>query len=92
MPLGSAVIATAESRPIQAVILPWGALWSDGGKPAVWIVNPADQSVSLTPVEVSAYTTDSVVLSRGLSAGDVVVVEGAKLLHPGQIVTVEAAP
>lgn len=87
MPLGSAVAATTKAKAIKATVIPWSALWSDGGKPAVWIVSAADQSVSLTPVQVMAYTTDSVVLSGGLAAGSVFVVEGGKLLHPGQIVT-----
>lgn len=90
LPLGSAVIATVKARAFPAVILPWSALWSDAGKPAVWTVDPADSSVALTPVGIGAYVTGSVIIASGLEPGKVVVVEGAKLLHPGQIVSTTA--
>lgn len=89
LPLGSAVIATTKAKPSPAVILPWSALWSEDGKPSVWTVNATDNTVSLIPVDIKAYVTGSVIISSGLEPGDQVVVEGAKFLYPGQVVSIE---
>jgi multidrug efflux pump subunit AcrA (membrane-fusion protein) len=71
------------------IILPWTALSSIGGQPAVWIVDQADATVSLRPVEVANYETGKVIISAGLSPGSTVVVDGAKMLRPGQKVRIE---
>lgn len=84
--LGTAIVGTTKVKPVEAIVLPWTALWSIGSDPAVWVVNPTDSSVSLQPVTVKVHTTGSVVISAGLDVGTVVVVDGAKMLHPGQIV------
>lgn len=91
MVLGAPVIGTTGSLPHKRVILPWSALWSSGGKAAVWVVG-ADGSVAIAPVEVAEYATGSVVIAAGLSDGQLVVTEGGKLLTPGQHVeTIEGS-
>lgn len=91
MTLGSAVTGTARLRTQPRVVLPWSALTSVGRAPAVWIVDPADGKVSLKTVTVSAFETGAVVVADGLKPGEHVVVEGGKLLSPGQVVTFEKA-
>jgi len=89
MVLGAPVIGTTGSLPHKRVIVPWSALWSSEGKPAVWVVE-ADGTVAIAPVEVAEYATGSVVIAAGLSDGQLVVTEGGKLLTPGeQVKTVE---
>jgi hypothetical protein len=47
MPLGAAVIGSRQRQHRQKVILlPWQALTSSAGKPAVWIVDPATKAVA----------------------------------------------
>ena len=89
MTLGSAVAGTAKRKPVSQIALPWTALMAIGSKPAVWIVDPATDTVSLKPVSISAYEAGAVLISGGLEPGARVVVDGGKLLSSGQRVTYE---
>ena len=88
MTLGASVVGSARLKGRRAAILPWGALTSDGGRPAVFVVDPATRIASLRPVTVLAYETGTVILSSGLSAGDLVVTDGLKLLRPDETVAI----
>mgnify|MGYP001430120130 FL=1 len=93
MPLGAAVVGTVSARPAQAVILPWQALTSSQGRPAVWLVDPASRTVSMQPVDVLAYESGTVVVGKGLEPGQSVVTAGGQLLSPGETVEIaEATP
>ena len=87
MTLGSAVAGTARWKPVKRVMLPWSALTMAAATPAVWLVDPANNTVSLRPVAIDQYESGTVVLRSGLAPGDRVVIEGGKLLSPGQVVT-----
>jgi len=77
----------------KAVVLPWQALTSANGKPAVWVVDPASKAVAIAPVAVMGYDTASVAIADGLTAGQTVVTSGGQLLSPGLVVeTTEAKP
>jgi len=89
MTLGSAVVGTAKRKPVSQIALPWTALMAIGSKPAVWIVDPATDTVSLKPVSISAYEAGAVSISGGLEPRARVVVDGGKLLSSGQRVTYE---
>jgi RND family efflux transporter MFP subunit len=86
LPLGAAVAGTTHWRMDNVVILPWTALSQKNGKPAVWVVDPITQSVSLRLVTVALYEREQVVLRAGLEPGESVVIDGAKFLREGQIV------
>jgi multidrug efflux pump subunit AcrA (membrane-fusion protein) len=58
-----------------------------GSAPAVWVVEPETRIVSLKPVTVDSYETGTVVIKNGPQPGELVVVDGGKLLSPGQPVT-----
>lgn len=87
MTLGAAVSGSAAIPSPPVFVIPPAALTSLDGKPALWMFNPATSEVSMRPVEVSAYETASVVVKEGLQAGEQVVIEGTKLLRPGQTVS-----
>jgi membrane fusion protein, multidrug efflux system len=87
MSLGSAVAGRAGTRQAAEITLPWTALAATGSTPAVWIVDPRTNTASLKPVTVGSYEAGAVVVSQGLKAGDRVVVDGGKLLSPGQPIT-----
>ena len=87
MALGSAIAGTAAIKPAAEITLPWTALTALGSKPAVWIVNSKTNTVSLKPVIVGAYEAEAILIKEGLEPGDRVVVDGGKLLSPGQPVT-----
>ncbi|PZV37354.1 efflux RND transporter periplasmic adaptor subunit [Mesorhizobium kowhaii] len=91
MPLGAAVIGSVSARPAKAILLPWQALTSTAGKPAVWIVDPSTKAVATAPVEVLAFESGTVVIASGLNEGQSVVTAGGQLLSPGQTVEISGA-
>jgi multidrug efflux pump subunit AcrA (membrane-fusion protein) len=66
--------------------LPATALTSVENQPAVWVVDPATHLVSLRPVELLRQDSPSIVVTRGLEGGDLVVTAGVHALRPGQTV------
>jgi RND family efflux transporter MFP subunit len=84
MHLGSTVTGRIRLAPPPGVEVAASALTESDGSPAVWVVDPHDQTVSLRRVKVLRYDATSVVVSEGLERGDVVVTAGVHVLHPGQ--------
>ncbi|AZN97755.1 efflux RND transporter periplasmic adaptor subunit [Mesorhizobium sp. M9A.F.Ca.ET.002.03.1.2] len=91
MPLGAAVIGSVSAKPSKAVILPWQALTSSDGKPVVWVVDASTKAVATRPVNVLAFDSGTVVIDKGLEAGQSVVTAGGQLLSPGQTVEIAGA-
>ncbi len=87
MQLGAPVVGLFRSVARDAIELPWSAMTSKSGKPAVWIIDPTSSSVSLHQIDVSGYETGRFAVRAGVSPGEIVVVDGAKFLRPGQVVT-----
>ena len=84
MLLGATVIGSATVQRENQLELPGSALFEQGGKPAVWIVDPKANTVSLRPVSVGRYTGEKIVISGGLNKGDIVVTAGVQKLIPSQ--------
>jgi multidrug efflux pump subunit AcrA (membrane-fusion protein) len=82
--LGSTVSGSIKLAAPPGVELPASALTEANGQPAVWVVDPQSKTVSLREVDVSRYDPGSVVISKGLENGEVVVTAGVQVLHPGQ--------
>jgi RND family efflux transporter MFP subunit len=77
--------AVAEAR----YTLPATALFHQGDRPAVWVLD--DQgALTLRAVEVAAYGTDTVTLAAGVEPGQIVLAQGVHTVSEGQ--RVEAAP
>ncbi|MBX9458121.1 MAG: efflux RND transporter periplasmic adaptor subunit [Rhizobium sp.] len=92
MTLGSAIVAEASFPTRQAMVIPPAGLFSAAGRPAVWVVNVQDMTVSLKPIVVHSYESDRIIVESGLDSGETVVTRGGQMLHPGQTVdTVEEA-
>ena len=88
MNLGSAVVGQALLPGTRGVIVPWSALASDAGQPAVWVVDIDTGTTDLRPVRIQAYETGRIILAGGVDAGEAVVVDGTKYLRPGEKVSV----
>ena len=84
MYLGSAVSGRGRFRARMLVALPQGAFFTQGGQPAVWIVDPQTRTVSLRSVVVDAYRTREIFIREGLAPGEIVVTAGVQLLQVGQ--------
>jgi RND family efflux transporter MFP subunit len=84
MVLGSAVTVSAHAKERETAVLPWSALYSEGEKPAVWVVDPKSRAVELRRVEIDAYENANIVIRSGLRPGELVVTVGTQLLRPAQ--------
>ena len=84
MRLGATVNGLMTTTQDAMIEVPASALTRSEQQPAVWVVDPANQTVSLRPVEVKRFGENLVAIADGLKAGDVVVTAGVQALHPGQ--------
>ncbi|WP_428030902.1 efflux RND transporter periplasmic adaptor subunit [Ancylobacter sp.] len=84
MRLGSTVIGRVELGTDAAIEIPASALTAVNERPAVWVVDPATETVTLRNIEVRRFSQASVAVDAGLSPGEVVVTAGVQALHPGQ--------
>lgn len=87
MPLGAPIAGSFRYEPHSMIQLPWSAITSKGGKPAVWVVDAATSKISMHAVEIGEYETGSFTVRDGVSPGDIVVSEGTKFLRPNEIVS-----
>jgi RND family efflux transporter MFP subunit len=83
MRLGATVTGSIKLAGSAGVAIPASALTKADGRPAVWVVDPESETVSLRPVEVLRYDPASVI-AQGLETGEVVVTAGVQVLRPGQ--------
>jgi membrane fusion protein, multidrug efflux system len=89
MRLGSTVAGRIRLAAPPGVEVPASALTEANGRPAVWVVDPQGRTVSLRNVDIARYDPASVVVSRGLEPGEVVVTAGVQVLRPGQKVRLQ---
>jgi RND family efflux transporter MFP subunit len=90
MTLGALVNGTGPTRQQKVVLVPWASLFEIDGRPAVWVIAPQSNVVSLKLITIVRYTKDHIAISNGLQSGEVVVSAGVQMLRPGQ--KVEIAP
>jgi multidrug efflux pump subunit AcrA (membrane-fusion protein) len=64
--------------------IPASALTRAEGQPAVWVVDPATETVALRNIEVLQHDPTRVIIAQGLATGDIVVTAGVQVLRPGQ--------
>ena len=76
----------------DAVTVPVTAVRHGSSGPFVYVLNAAERTVSLRPVAVGEAAVDSVQVTKGLQAGEVVITEGADRLKDGASVTLPGAP
>lgn len=91
MRLGSTVTGRVKLPALPGVEVPASALTATSGHPAVWVVDPRGETVSLREVDVLRYDPSTVVISQGLATGDLVVTAGVQTLRPGQKVRILGA-
>lgn len=84
MRLGSTVVGRTSFGGLGGIELPASALTGTEGEPAVWIVDPETNTVSLRPVGVARFNPASVTIADGIAPGELVVTAGVQALRPGQ--------
>jgi membrane fusion protein, multidrug efflux system len=84
---GDPVRGVARRQSGDHVVLPYLAMSTTEGGPAVWVVDPVSHTVTLQSVVVDRFETGNIILKAGLADGTLVVTEGAQLLYPGRLVS-----
>ena len=84
MRLGATVIGKTQMRATQRIELPATALTRADNQPAVWVVDPKSMRVSLRHVELDHDASSSIVVSKGVEPGELIVSAGVHALHAGQ--------
>lgn len=72
----------------NVAVLPLTALYQQGAGTAVWVVDPATQTIRLAPVKVGGFREDAMTILSGLARDEVVVTAGVHKLTQGQKVRV----
>lgn len=93
-PLGSTVtiqLASAGAGAQSSVEVPLGSLIDRGDGASVWVVDRDTLAIQKRVVSVEKLGQETVRISKGLQAGDIVVSLGAQLLNAGQVVRVAGA-
>jgi len=91
MRLGATVSGRTHMLARGGIELPATALTMSDNKPAVWVVDPKSQEVSLRQVELRQEGSSTIVVSHGLVGGELVVSAGVHALRPGQKVRLQQA-
>jgi membrane fusion protein, multidrug efflux system len=65
------------------VVIPTRAIQNGQQGTCVYVVNPANNTVTFVPIEVERNFGDNAVVSKGLKNGDQIVVDGQMKLSPG---------
>jgi membrane fusion protein, multidrug efflux system len=73
-------------------LLPMTALYTHDGAPAVWVVDPESQRVTLRNIAIGEYREDGVTVLSGIEDGDLVVTAGVHRLLPEQRVRLAMLP
>jgi membrane fusion protein, multidrug efflux system len=84
MRLGATVTGRMEVDEGEIISLPASAVTRQGEEPAVWVVDPATETVAMRSIDVVRFEPAYVVVAAGVEPGDVVVTAGVQALHPGQ--------
>jgi len=84
MRLGATVTGRMQLGTGAGIAIPASALTRAEHQPAVWVVNPTDETVALRSIELVRHDPGHVVVGQGLEAGEIVVTAGAQTLRPGQ--------
>jgi len=92
MRLGATVTGRMEMEAFPVINIPASALTRFNQRPAVWVVDSSNLTVSVRNIEVLRYDPATVAVSEGLNTGDIVVTAGVQALHPGQKVRLLGLP
>jgi RND family efflux transporter MFP subunit len=84
MRLGTTVTGQVEIGGSAGIHVPASALNRSQGTPAVWVIDPATETVALRPVELGAFDAARALVVQGLEPGDLIVTAGVQALRPGQ--------
>ena len=74
------------SKPEPGVLaeVPLGAIFQEGTRPAVWVVDKVSGAVELRPVTIARWRDDTALIASGVKDREIVATAGVHKLEPGQ--------
>lgn len=88
-PLGTPILGAFLAAQDKGAALPWSAMSSLDGKPAVWVIDKESRTATLRPIKIALYRSGDFIVADGLTPGDLVVTEGGKIIRPNETLTWE---
>lgn len=88
----TATVMLELPRAAGAIKLPLAAVTELGGRTSVWLLDKATMSVKPQAIDVAGAEGNAVLVSGGLSPGQIVVTAGVHVLTPGQKVKLYVEP
>lgn len=88
----SAKLHLMETGSTPAARIPASALFNQGQGPGVWVVNPQEGQLTLTPVMVDHFTERDAFVRGQLAEGDIIVTSGVQKLDANTKVRLADAP
>lgn len=85
------VVVPGPAAP-TALLLPLTALFEQGGKTQVWVLDRPSMTVQLRTVQPLAPQGNQIAIAGGLQPGETIVTAGVHTLSPGQKVTLYVEP
>jgi RND family efflux transporter MFP subunit len=80
----TASLILARPDPERLAEVPLSAIFQQGKEPAVWVIDPTTNAVSLRPVVVSRWRDETALIASGVQNGEIVATAGVHKLEPGQ--------
>ena len=88
----TAAVVVAGTPVAEALLLPLTALFEQGGKTQVWVLDRASMTVQMRTVQPLAPKGNQIALAGGVKPGETIVTAGVHTLSPGQKVTLFVEP
>jgi len=80
----TASLTLAKPEPGVLAEVPLGAIFQQGTRPAVWVVDKATGAVELRPVVIARWRDETALIASGVKDGEIVATAGVHKLEPGQ--------
>jgi multidrug efflux system membrane fusion protein len=80
----TASLTLAKPEPGVLAEVPLSAIFQQGTRPAVWVVDKATGTVSLRPVTIARWRDETALIASGVKDGEIVATAGVHKLEPGQ--------
>jgi len=91
--LGQTAAVVVPGPPVtQALLLPLTALFEQGGKTQVWVLDRPTMTVQLRAIQALSPVGNQIAIAGGLKPGETIVTAGVHTLSPGQKVTLYVEP
>jgi multidrug efflux pump subunit AcrA (membrane-fusion protein) len=74
------------SKPEPGVLaeVPLSAIFQQGTRPAVWVVDKTSGAVELRPVTIARWRDETALIASGVKDGEIIASAGVHKLEPGQ--------